>query len=189
MPLAAALAFLTRVALGDGLLAGRMLAPLADHTRGTDGRANGSLSTSGSAGRQDEFRRLADAFDTVSRTARVPGRQAAGSPRAASTDCAPAGSSRTHDARGSTVFTRDRANKSNASHAVSALNDQPHRALLPQPLRHRPQRPQTRRSPLIARRSRQRTLRYPRKRQIRSAITGQDNTDRRLRAESSSCGW
>ena len=52
--------------LGGWLLAGRMLAPLARITDATRVAANGSLSHRiGLQGRQDEFRELADAFDTM----------------------------------------------------------------------------------------------------------------------------
>jgi two-component system, OmpR family, sensor histidine kinase VanS len=52
--------------LGGWLLAGRMLAPLARLTKATRMAANGSLSHRVRLpGRQDEFRELADAFDTM----------------------------------------------------------------------------------------------------------------------------
>src|SRR5690348_8285090 len=52
--------------LGGWLLAGRMLAPLARITDATRVAANGSLSHRiGLEGRQDEFRELADSFDTM----------------------------------------------------------------------------------------------------------------------------
>src|SRR5437867_1280679 len=52
--------------LGGWLLAGRMLAPLADITDATRVAANGSLSHRIELeGRQDEFRQLADSFDTM----------------------------------------------------------------------------------------------------------------------------
>jgi two-component system, OmpR family, sensor histidine kinase VanS len=52
--------------LGGWLLAGRMLAPLARITDATRTAANGSLSHRIELeGRQDEFRELADAFDTM----------------------------------------------------------------------------------------------------------------------------
>jgi len=67
-PLAAvALAFLLLFGLGGGwLLAGRMLAPLNSITHATRTAAEGSLSHRVRLpGRQDEFRELADAFDTM----------------------------------------------------------------------------------------------------------------------------
>jgi two-component system sensor histidine kinase VanS len=52
--------------LGGWILAGRMLAPLARITDATRVAANGSLSHRiGLEGRQDEFRELADSFDTM----------------------------------------------------------------------------------------------------------------------------
>jgi two-component system sensor histidine kinase VanS len=52
--------------LGGWILAGRMLAPLTRITDATRGAANGSLSHRIELeGRQDEFRELADAFDTM----------------------------------------------------------------------------------------------------------------------------
>jgi two-component system sensor histidine kinase VanS len=52
--------------LGGWLLAGRMLAPLTRITDATRGAANGSLSHRiRLPGRRDEFRELADAFDTM----------------------------------------------------------------------------------------------------------------------------
>ena len=52
--------------LGGWILAGRMLAPLTRITDATRVAANGSLSHRiGLAGRQDEFRELADSFDTM----------------------------------------------------------------------------------------------------------------------------
>src|SRR5512132_3270539 len=52
--------------LGGWLLAGRMLAPLARITEATRAAANGSLSHRIQLeGRRDEFRELADAFDTM----------------------------------------------------------------------------------------------------------------------------
>ena len=52
--------------LGGWVLAGRMLAPLARITEATRTAATGSLSHRiGLAGRQDEFRELADAFDAM----------------------------------------------------------------------------------------------------------------------------
>lgn len=64
---AVALAFLLIFGLvGGWLLAGRMLAPLARITDATRKAANGSLSHRIQlAGRRDEFRELADAFDTM----------------------------------------------------------------------------------------------------------------------------
>ena len=64
---AAALAFLLVFGLlGGWLLAGRMLAPLTRITRATRLAANGSLSHRIQLeGRDDEFRELADAFDTM----------------------------------------------------------------------------------------------------------------------------
>jgi len=64
---AAVLAFLLVVGLlGGWLLAGRMLAPLARITDATRIAANGSLSHRIELeGRRDEFRELADAFDTM----------------------------------------------------------------------------------------------------------------------------
>jgi two-component system sensor histidine kinase VanS len=64
---AAVLAFLLVFGLlGGWLLAGRMLAPLARITDATRTAANGSLSHRIELeGRQDEFRELADAFDTM----------------------------------------------------------------------------------------------------------------------------
>ncbi len=64
---AAVLAFLLIFGLvGGWLLAGRMLAPLARITEATRLAANGSLSHRIQLeGRQDEFRELADAFDTM----------------------------------------------------------------------------------------------------------------------------
>jgi two-component system sensor histidine kinase VanS len=52
--------------LGGWLLAGRMLAPLTRITEATRAAANGSLSHRiRLPGRRDEFRELADAFDTM----------------------------------------------------------------------------------------------------------------------------
>src|SRR5204862_6606530 len=52
--------------LGGWLLAGRMLAPLTRITAATRVAANGSLSHRIELeGRQDEFRELADSFDTM----------------------------------------------------------------------------------------------------------------------------
>src|ERR671928_67553 len=52
--------------LGGWLLAGRMLAPLTSITDATRSAANGSLSHRiALSGRRDEFRELADAFDTM----------------------------------------------------------------------------------------------------------------------------
>jgi two-component system sensor histidine kinase VanS len=64
---AAVLAFLLAFGLiGGWLLAGRMLAPLARITEATRAAANGSLSHRiRLSGRSDEFRELADAFDTM----------------------------------------------------------------------------------------------------------------------------
>jgi two-component system sensor histidine kinase VanS len=64
---AAVLAFLLVVGLlGGWLLAGRMLAPLARITDATRMAATGSLSHRiGLPGRRDEFRELADGFDTM----------------------------------------------------------------------------------------------------------------------------
>ena len=64
---AIALAFLLVFGLAGGwILAGRMLAPLARITDATRMAANGSLSHRiGLPGRSDEFRALADAFDTM----------------------------------------------------------------------------------------------------------------------------
>jgi two-component system sensor histidine kinase VanS len=64
---AAVLAFLLMFGLvGGWLLAGRMLAPLTRITRATRLAANGSLSHRIQLeGRKDEFRELADAFDTM----------------------------------------------------------------------------------------------------------------------------
>ena len=64
---AATLAFLLAFGLAGGwLLAGRMLAPLARITGATRTAATGSLSHRIQLeGRQDEFRELADAFDTM----------------------------------------------------------------------------------------------------------------------------
>ena len=64
---AAVLAFLLVFGLAGGwLLAGRMLAPLTRITRATRLAATGSLSQRIELeGRQDEFRELADAFDTM----------------------------------------------------------------------------------------------------------------------------
>jgi two-component system, OmpR family, sensor histidine kinase VanS len=64
---AAVLAFLLVFGLGGGwLLAGRMLAPLTRITDATRMAANGSLSHRiRLQGRRDEFRELADAFDTM----------------------------------------------------------------------------------------------------------------------------
>jgi two-component system, OmpR family, sensor histidine kinase VanS len=64
---AAVLAFLLIFGLvGGWLLAGRMLAPLARITHATRLAANGSLSHRiQMGGRKDEFRELADAFDTM----------------------------------------------------------------------------------------------------------------------------
>jgi two-component system, OmpR family, sensor histidine kinase VanS len=64
---AAALAFLMVFGLlGGWLLAGRMLAPLTRITNATRLAANGSLSQRiRLEGRNDEFRELADAFDTM----------------------------------------------------------------------------------------------------------------------------
>src|SRR2546426_7765904 len=67
-PIAAiALAFLLVFGLlGGWILAGRMLAPLTHITDATRVAANGSLSHRIELeGRQDEFRELADAFDTM----------------------------------------------------------------------------------------------------------------------------
>jgi two-component system sensor histidine kinase VanS len=63
----AALVFLLAFGLvGGWILAGRMLAPLARITRATRTAANGSLSHRiDLEGRKDEFRELADAFDTM----------------------------------------------------------------------------------------------------------------------------
>jgi two-component system sensor histidine kinase VanS len=64
---AAVLAFLLVIGLlGGWILAGRMLAPLARITDATRLAATGSLSHRiGLEGRSDEFRELADAFDTM----------------------------------------------------------------------------------------------------------------------------
>jgi two-component system sensor histidine kinase VanS len=64
---AAALAFLLVLGLlGGWILAGRMLAPLTRITRATRMAANGSLSHRIQLeGRKDEFRELADTFDTM----------------------------------------------------------------------------------------------------------------------------
>jgi two-component system sensor histidine kinase VanS len=64
---AAVLAILLVVGLGGGwLLAGRMLTPLTRIKDATRVAANGSLSHRiGLPGRRDEFRELADAFDTM----------------------------------------------------------------------------------------------------------------------------
>src|SRR5215207_1427220 len=66
-PAAIALAFLLVFGLlGGWLLAGRMLAPLTRITDATRVAANGSLSHRIELeGRQDEFRELADSFDTM----------------------------------------------------------------------------------------------------------------------------
>src|ERR671923_887548 len=67
LPAAIVLAFLLVFGLvGGWLLAGRMLAPLARITDATRMAATGSLSHRIELdGRQDEFRELADAFDTM----------------------------------------------------------------------------------------------------------------------------
>lgn len=64
---AAVMAILLAVGLGGGwVLAGRMLAPLSRITEATRTATSGSLSHRISmAGRQDEFRELADAFDAM----------------------------------------------------------------------------------------------------------------------------
>ncbi|MBO0813125.1 MAG: HAMP domain-containing histidine kinase [Microlunatus sp.] len=64
---AEAMAFLLVFGLvGGWILSGRMLAPLSRITRATRMAANGSLSHRiAMAGRKDEFRELADAFDTM----------------------------------------------------------------------------------------------------------------------------
>ena len=103
--------------LGGWLLAGRMLAPLTQITEATRMAANGSLSHRiRLPGRKDEFRDLADAFDTMLARLEAHTPNSRGSRPTPPTNCAPRWPSRRHFSTWpATIRTATPANSSTAS--------------------------------------------------------------------------
>ena len=115
---AAVLAFLLVFSLlGGWILAGRMLAPLTRITDATRVAASGSLSHRiRLPGRRDEFRELADAFDTMLGSSKHTTPNSRDSPPTPPTNCAPRWRSRRHFLTWpATIKTATTANSSTAS--------------------------------------------------------------------------